>query len=455
MLSGQSPTLPRPSNPLRVAIVGLTGLPMPSWRWRLVPGTAGRTDASCCRDEVPTVASTLLFLLVLTGPPRLRFRDPLASIRGDVDAVVVFHIIVWVLAGIWVFHQLSRNHSHVEARTRLGLPQRVGILFLFCLALSALVSESPLLTLFIVYQMGVMLFLGFFFVRRYGPRACLVRLFWGYTILLVSSGILALAAPAAAFQALPSGGLQLRVDWITLGVGQVAALAIILLLTIALPIPRVFYPILFALYVAILVLSYTRSAYLCLFAFVVLALVKRTKSVAPRRFALLLLAAVALLLPTDLLPRIGMLIVRETETLGNLTGRTGLWAYLTDITLTRSPWIGLGYYTAARVYGVQYSTWSGTAHSAFMDVFVGGGLLSIALFILLWSVLLLLAISLLLRTRDRYAFAACSLLLSLLVVSQVGEGINPGPFGFTFWCLAAILPQLQSRQRFDPPWDRS
>ena len=77
-LPGQSPTLPRPSNPLRVAIVGLTGLPMPSWRWRLVPGTAGRTDASCCRDEVPTVASTLLFLLVLTGPPRLRFRDPLA-----------------------------------------------------------------------------------------------------------------------------------------------------------------------------------------------------------------------------------------------------------------------------------------------------------------------------------------------------------------------------------------
>ena len=153
----------------------------------------------------------------------------------------------------------------------------------FCfLALSALVSESPLLTLFIVYQMGVMLFLGFFFVRRYGPRACLVRLFWGYTILFVPSGILALAAPAAAFQALPSGGLQLRVDWITLGVGQVAALAIILLLTIALPIPRVFYPILFALYVAILVLSYTRSAYLCLFAFVCSGACKRERKVSRR-----------------------------------------------------------------------------------------------------------------------------------------------------------------------------
>ena len=169
--------------------------------------------------------------------------------------------------------------------------------------------------------MGVMLFLGFFFVRRYGPRACLVRLFWGYTILFVPSGILALAAPAAAFQALPSGGLQLRVDWITLGVGQVAALAIILLLTIALPIPRVFYPILFALYVAILVLSYTRSAYLCLFAFVVPALVRENEKCRAEKVRVVAASCSCFVAADNLLPRIGMLIlVRETETLGNLTG---------------------------------------------------------------------------------------------------------------------------------------
>jgi hypothetical protein len=308
-----------------------------------------------------------------------------------------------------------------------------------------------LLTLFKVYQMGVMLLFGFLFVRRYGPRACLQRLFWGYTILLVGAGIFALCAPGAAFEPVESAGLRLRVDQITPGVGRVAAFAIILLLSIAPKLPGMLYLSLLALDVAILVASYTRSAYLCLFAFLVLALVKKTQSVAPRRVAYLLLAAIPVLLATGLLPRIVPFVVRESESLGDLSGRTNLWAYLADVTLTQSPWIGLGYYSASRIGGLQFSSWSGTAHSAFAEVLVGGGLLSLGLFALLWGALLLFATSLLFRRRDRYAFAACSLLVAVFLVSHVGEGIDSGPFGFTFWCLAAILPALHSQPVRSPP----
>ena len=437
-----------PSNFLSVGAVGLIGLTMLPRCWKRVAPTEKYRDASAGCFEMPSVAITILFLLILTGPPRLRDRDPMASIRGDVDVVVILHIAVWALAGMWVFDELSRNRSRLHSPIRLPLPQRLGILFVSCLGLSALVSDAPLLTLFEVYQLGVMLLFAFFFVRRYGPRACLQRLFWGYTVLLIAAGILALCAPDVAFESMPSGGLRLWAKIIARGgVGQVAALAIVLLLTIAPQLPRILYLPLLGLDVTILVVSYTRSAYLCLFAFLALALVKRAQSVAPRRVAYLILAAVPLLLATGLLGRIIPVVARETESLGDLTGRAGLWTYLANVTFTKSPWIGLGYYSAARIYGLQYAEWSGIAHSSFMGVFVGGGLLSLGLFALLWSILLSSATSLLLHTTERYAFAACSLLISVFVASQVGEGMEPGATGFTFWCLLAIVPWMRDRLR--------
>jgi len=42
-----------------------------------------------------TATAAVLFLLILSGPPRMRIRDPEASLRGDVDWVVVIHLLVW------------------------------------------------------------------------------------------------------------------------------------------------------------------------------------------------------------------------------------------------------------------------------------------------------------------------------------------------------------------------
>ena len=45
----------------------------------------------------PTVIAAVLFLLILTGPPRFRVRDPEASLRGDRDWVVILRVVVWEL----------------------------------------------------------------------------------------------------------------------------------------------------------------------------------------------------------------------------------------------------------------------------------------------------------------------------------------------------------------------
>lgn len=64
---------------LAAGLIDLTMLPR---HWKRVARIEESTDASSGGAEVPSLARTVLFLLILTGPLRLRFRDPMASIRG-------------------------------------------------------------------------------------------------------------------------------------------------------------------------------------------------------------------------------------------------------------------------------------------------------------------------------------------------------------------------------------
>jgi hypothetical protein len=175
----------------------------------------------------------------------------------------------------------------------------------------------------------------------------------------------------------------------------------------------------------------------------VFAILKGSASPLARRVGFGLVAAGALVVGTGIFQNASARIVRETEQLDSLDGRTGLWKHLSEVTLDKSPIIGLGYYAASRKYGLEYAEWSGTAHSAFVEVLAGGGVLSLAAMIALWLALGVSAAFLLARRNDALAFAACSLLVSIFLASNVGEGIDAGPTGFTFWCVAAILPALR------------
>jgi hypothetical protein len=65
--------------------------------------------------------NSLLFLMLMSGPPKLRGRDPFASLAGAIDGAVLFQIAVWTCGGLWV---LARLYPAV-LRRRSVLPSTV------------------------------------------------------------------------------------------------------------------------------------------------------------------------------------------------------------------------------------------------------------------------------------------------------------------------------------------
>jgi len=80
-----------------------------------------------------TATAAILFLLILSGPPRMPIRDPEASLRGEVDWVVVIHLLVWGLGGLWVLAQMARRFWEGRPLLRLQTPQILGLAMIVCL----------------------------------------------------------------------------------------------------------------------------------------------------------------------------------------------------------------------------------------------------------------------------------------------------------------------------------
>jgi glycosyltransferase involved in cell wall biosynthesis len=130
------------------------------------------------------------------------------------------------------------------------------------------------------------------------------------------------------------------------------------------------------------------------------------------------------------------------KTVSSLGDRVGLWRHLTAVTLSRSPWLGLGYYSVSRIYGPEYNPGLGTAHSMFVEVLAGGGVLSFTLLIALCLTVSAYAIRLLYFKRDRLSFATSSLLLACVLFGSMGEEIDSRPAAIGFWYCAAVLSWL-------------
>jgi hypothetical protein len=247
------------------------------------------------------------------------------------------------------------------------------------------------------------------------------------------------------FEPTTVGISRLTGDLVVLGFAPMVAYGIILLLSGPVKLSKPIYILILILHCCMLFLSATRSAYLCLLAFAIFTVFRGSANPVARRVSYGIIVATALVIFTGLSPSANARIVRETDSIDSLDGRLGLWKDLGEAALTKSPVIGLGYAAASRKYGLEYADWSGTAHSAFVEVLVGGGLLGSFVFIILWLVLGLQTVAVLKRTPGAYGLAACALLIAIFLASNVGEGIDAGTTGFTFWCVAAILPALRAR----------
>ncbi len=286
-----------------------------------------------------------------------------------------------------------------------------------------------------------MFFLGIIFVQRHGARATFDHLLYGNLILIGLVAVLYFWDPDLVLQTTETGVPRLLGRAVT-ELGNVTTFGLILLFSTR---RRPFTPSrLFtgAIVSLLLVLSFTRSAYLTALLFLLLLFWQRR---AGQRMLVpglaLILVAIGVLIsgvPLDLAP------YRTTETALTLSGRLGLWAHFIEGTMEESPWLGLGFVSGTRYLGMQVAPLLGTGHNIFFESFVGGGLIALSAFLILFALMVRNAVSLIGR-RDPLSFAGLATFLGLFVIGCVNGQLDTGETGFTFWMMVSLLPYLRKR----------
>jgi hypothetical protein len=385
--------------------------------------------------------ASVLFFMMFSGPPRLRIRDGDASLRGEIDWVVILHLVVWALAGLWVAYQVWKDLRANRPIPNFSLPQKLGLAMVLFLAIGAVAARAPALSAFKIYQMSVTLLFVHFFVRRFGRQSSLRKIFWSSALLCVAVAVGAFLFPdlvwfSSDFNPDPS---RLRGALIA-QTGVVSAFAIILLWTGVRKIWGTVPALLLSFFLTLLVLSQMRTAYVVVLVFLTLVLLKRPNIKPLRVFAYFVFASALTLYAYNQLPSVSQ--YRNPESIVNLDDRVGLWRYLANVTLTQSPWLGLGYYSASRVYGPEYNPGLGTAHSMFFEVLLGGGVTSFAFLVALCATLGVHAARLLYGRGDGFSFATSSLFIACMLFGFMGDEVDSGPVAIGFWYCAAALPCL-------------
>lgn len=416
----------------------------------------------------------LLLFLLFAGPPPLRRRDPTASLSGTVDLAAGIQLAVWLAAGLWILTCLFKRREGggvTLSFPRLPVPVVLGCLLGLFLAASSIVSAYPPLTIVRGYQVGVACLVGFFFSRRLGTRSALTFLRRGLALMGYAVFAAYLIDPDLVYQSDPAY-FRLRGDEVT----PTAAVGLLLfVICIAWPPslpwkaasrsgggnPRRRWTqrplrqvmtapwlavidnraVLFFLSSALVILARSRvgMALYCAVGIVTVILLGRQWPVSGKLLTVLVAIGAALAIWLAL-EEIREWVVRNPVQLAHLSHRLPLWVHLLGETIERSPFIGLGFIAASRVLGPQVVPELANAHSAFLEVAVGGGLLALGLYLTIWAGLLLRSAIAVLRHET---FGVLFFLLAFAIAGlaiTTSHAILPWPPSFTFWCLVSLVP---------------
>jgi len=406
------------------------------------------TSTSTRVADKPNWLDSLLFLALMSGPPKFRGRDPYASLTGAIDLVVIVHIVVWTCGGLWVLARLYPTVLRRGILPAVNPAQAVGALFIGALMLSMPESPGLLLTAFTLGQFAVMLSFTWVFTDRFGTSACLRHLFIGVSLLAVAIVAALVFSPdlVAARSAADSGiviGETRIVGGHLADLGNVALVGLVLCLSSMPPLRTATFWGAFSLFGGLLVLSRTRSAFIALLAFLVIGFTQG-RGLRVRQLIVPLVAFAFGIFAMDAMTSTTQFLVRDTASISTMSDRIPLWQYLTSTVMREAPLTGLGYYAASRVYATEYNRGLGDAHSAFFEVLVGGGILGAALYLILCGLLIWFAVRLLSLTRNRPSIVAAAGLLFVALIGGVTqpEALHAGPLGFAFWSTTALLPGL-------------
>jgi O-antigen ligase len=398
--------------------------------------------------HAPNWFESLLFLLLMSGPPKFRLRDPLASLEGAIDPVVVLHLVVWACGGLWVLARLYPAAVRRGILPPVNRAQALGALFILELSLSLWQSPGILLTAFTLGQFAVMLGFLWVFTHRFGTSACLRHLFIGVTVLAMATVALLFLAPGlviADFSTdleVVAGVTRVRGD-LFVDTGSVAVIGLVLCLSSMPPLRGPMFWGALSLFGTLLAASRTRNAWVGFLVFLALGFI-HGKRLRVRKLVLPLVALALSVFFLDALSSTTDYLVRDRGSVETLSGRIPLWEHLTTVVMREAPITGLGYSAASRIVATEYNPDLGNAHSVFFEVLVGGGILGAALYLVLCVSLVWYAVRLLrVASGQPSAVAAAGLLFVALVMGvTTPAALQAEPLGFAFWSLTALLPGL-------------
>lgn len=406
------------------------------------PGHAASRPSRLPGFATPRFVDLVVFLLLMSGPPQFRTRDPAASLRGETDAAIIFKLAVWGCGALWLFVRLYPLLIERGIVPRFYPPQTIGALLVLVLSAGIAIAPGPALTAFAVFQIAVTVGFALVFVQFYGPSTYVRYLFLGLVLLGVAIVLAWVLNPEMVVRR-----DRLRGDLIA-PAGGLAVMCLAIALSGAVKIgTKTIYAVVGLCFV-LLIAAQTRTAFAALLPCLALAWAFRYRLPMKKLLPAMLVAVLAAGLFGKL--TVGQqYVIREEKSLATMSDRIPLWGHLLSTMVQESPVIGLGYFSASRLYGPQYNPRLGNAHSAFVEVLVGGGLIGGFLFFALYGTLLLYAIRLLAHGRDQpLAFAVLSLFGIVFLLSiTVTDGIQGGPIGFTFWSLTALFPAVWEQVR--------
>lgn len=400
------------------------------------------------QETHPSFLSGSIFLLLLTGPPKFRFRDPEASLYGELDVATILNLAVWMFAGIWLMWQIREHLIGRRSPLRLTMTHKWAIVVILALASSIPVSLAPALSAFKVYQVLVLFGLGVLFVQRYGARACYNRMLSGHLLLCALIGLFFVVSPDLVVLDSETGAMRVAGRGIAES-GIVAAFAILLLLATR---KRVltFTTLLVSGFLGVLLFySLMRTAYVVVAVFFAMLLLKRYPGRRLLGPALILCVCLAVTVFAGLVPDLDA--YRDPESLWTLSERIGLWSHFLERTLADAKWFGFGFVSGPRAVGMEVPPMLGSGHSIFFEAFVGGGLIALSAFLILFGLMARDAIWLFFHARDRLSFTAAALLMAVFMIGLIGGELDAGQVGFTFWFLVSLLPYLRVRASLVTP----
>jgi hypothetical protein len=247
---------------------------------------------------------SLVFFLLLSGPPKLRARDPTAALRAELDWAVLLQLAIWATGALWLFLRLYPIVVERGLLPRVWPPQIFGGMLLVGLFSSVWIAPGVAPTLYVLSQFSIMIGFSWVFVRSYGPEVYLRHLFWGYVILACAVFVAWMVMPELVMRR-----DRLRGDMIA-PAGAVTALALVVWLSGMVRLTRRTALFIGGLLLVVLAVSQHRTSFAAFMLFPLLAWTFRCPSPIKRATPLIagLIIVTAMI---DFMPAVQQHIVRE------------------------------------------------------------------------------------------------------------------------------------------------